>query len=1205
MADRAGQQLGNYRLIRMLGRGGFAEVYLGEHVYLNSYAALKVLHTVLRDEEQASFLKEAQTLVRLSHPHIVRVLDFAVEEGTPFLVMEFAPNGTLRQRHPVGTRLALDTIVHYVQQVASALHYAHNQRLIHRDVKPENMLIDAQNNILLSDFGLALLAQHTHPYSTHEVAQQVAGTSLYLAPEQLQGHPRPASDQYALGVVVYEWLCGTPPFRGSPLEIATQHLTMLPPSLQEQAASLAPDVEEVVLQALAKEPEQRFSDVVEFADALKLAIHGSLVYPSPIFPQTKDEAPPPDQQQQEPPGSMRQPRPLWKVPVLFTSFVGREQDVTDICELLRQPEMRLLTLLGPGGIGKTRLSVQVATALRDFFAEGVCFVHLAAVYDPKLVVAAIAAELEIPEVGAQSIFEQVKLALREKPLLLVLDNFEQVVAAASQVEELLVACPALKILVTSRVVLHVPGEQEFSVSPLELPDLKHLPASETLSQCAAVVLFVQRARSVLRSFQLTQTNARTVAEICVRLDGLPLAIELAAARVKLLPPQALLARLSQRLQILTGGARALPERQQTLRNTLKWSYDLLDGQEQQFFRRLSVFIGGWTLEAAETVVGRTIESANFSVLDGITSLLDKSLLLQFEREGEEPYLIMLESIREYGMECLLESGEAEAFQRAHALYYLAWVEEAEPHLKDSQQLTWLARLERDQENLRAALKWCIDHQAAEEALRFCGAVWRFWYIRGYWSEGLRWLKKVLSLGRTGEKRDVRAKALCGAGRLAISQGDMLTGRTFLEESVAIYREMGDKRGLAESLAMLGFDIQSKAVLSSTLLDESLVLARESAENWTLALSLQHAGWHFFMHDDVESTLPLLQESAALFREAGDKRELISTLSGLEQVATYLQGEYEQAATLAQECLILAQELGSKPDIAHAVYDLGSIALFRDEYEQAQVFFEESLVLDRELGNKSGIARGLGQIGEIYLAQGQLLKALSTLEESLRLYQDLKSTYNVAVSLNCVGDVWLSLGDPKQAKALYTEALALAQEAESKWAVARILSGLARASAVEEEPIRAAHLFGAAESWFDLRKVLEPAAYQVYRSAAENVRMQMGEEAFLSAWARGKEMILEQALSVQEQDFTPEPLSAAAPAPDVAKTSDTPAYPDDLTAREVEVLRLIAQGWTNPQIAENLVISPRTVNAHLTSIYRKIQVSTRSAATRYAIKHDLI
>jgi predicted ATPase len=629
MADRAGQQLGNYRLIRMLGRGGFAEVYLGEHVYLNSYAALKVLHTVLKDEERASFLKEAQTLVRLSHPSIVRVLDFAVEEGTPFLVMEYAPNGTLRQRHPTGTRLALDTVVHYVEQVASALDYAHSQRLIHRDVKPENMLIGAQDSILLSDFGLALLAQHTHPYSTHEVAQQVAGTSLYLAPEQLQGRPQPASDQYALGVVVYEWLCGAPPFRGTPLEIATQHLTMSLPSLREQVASLALDVEEVVLQALAKEPEQRFRAVQEFASALERASHDTSVTSS----QSAGEAAPTNHQQPNTLESIHKPKPLWKVPALFTSFIGREQDVADICALLKQPEVRLLTLLGPGGIGKTRLSVQVATELRASFADGICFIHLAAIYDPKLVVSAIAEELEIREVGAQSLIDQVKVSLRDKCFLLVLDNFEQVVEAAPQVEELLLACPALKILVTSRVVLHIQSEQEFSVSPLALPNLKQLPEGESLAQFAAVALFVQRARTVLSSFQLNAANARTIAEICVRLDGLPLAIELAAARIKLLPPQALLSRLSQRLQVLTSGTRTLPERQQTLRNTLKWSYDLLDVQEKQLFRRLSVFVGGWTLEAAEAVVERTIDHAAFSLLDGISSLLDKSLLIQVEHEG--------------------------------------------------------------------------------------------------------------------------------------------------------------------------------------------------------------------------------------------------------------------------------------------------------------------------------------------------------------------------------------------------------------------------------------------------------------------------------------------------------------------------------------------------------------------------------------------
>jgi serine/threonine protein kinase len=605
------QQLGHYRLLRLLGRGGFADVYLGEHVYLKSPAALKVLHRVLKGEDAGDFLREAQTLVRLSHPHIVRVLDFAIAEGTPFLVMEYAPHGTLRQRYPKGTRLPPETIVPYVQQVTSALQYAHDQRLVHRDVKPENMLLGAHDEVLLSDFGLAVLAPQTHPYSTHEMARQVAGTSPYLAPEQLRGRPRPASDQYALGVVVYEWFCGYPPFQGTPLEVAAQHMSMAPPPLQEQVPDLAPAIEEVVLKALAKEPQERFASVQEFAEALTHAYHTppmQLASPAP----TVEE--PPSATASQVLQSTRKPEPMWKVPTILTPLIGREEDVAAICALLERPVARLLTLLGTGGIGKTRLGIQVAKEIREHFVDGIYFVQLASISNPDLVIPTIAEVLEVREIGKRPIFEQVKTYLQEKGVLLLLDNFEQVVMAAPLIEELLIACPRLKILVTSRAVLHVQGEQEFPVSPLALPDLKLLPERAALVQYAAVALFVQRAQAMLPTFQLSETNARAIAEMCVRLDGLPLAIELAAARIKLLPPQALLIRLSQRLQVLTGGARTLPVRQQTLRNTLKWSYDLLDAGEQRIFRLLSVFIGGCTLEAIEAIGQRAAGDETVDVL---------------------------------------------------------------------------------------------------------------------------------------------------------------------------------------------------------------------------------------------------------------------------------------------------------------------------------------------------------------------------------------------------------------------------------------------------------------------------------------------------------------------------------------------------------------------------------------------------------------
>src|SRR5947209_6022673 len=437
--DRTGQQLGNYRVLRLLGHGKFANVYLGEHIYLKSHAALKILHTNFTDEERAAFLKEAQTLMHLTHPHIVRILDFAVEGDLLFLVMEYLPGGTLRELHLVGTCLPLTTIMSYVQQVASALQYAHDQRLIHRDVKPENMLLDRHAEVVLSDFGLSVLDTPTYtPYTRHKMAQQVAGASRYLAPEQLQGKPQPASDQYALGIVVYEWLCGTPPFKGSLIEIAMQHLSMPPPPLRKLVPNLAPAIEQVVLRALEKEPDRRFVRVQDFSIALEQASQEAL--PHRTFSTSTIGS--------DTPQRAVKAEALWKVPPTFTSFVGREQEVMAICRLLKQPEVRLLTLVGTGGIGKTRLILQVATTLRDHFVDGVCFVPLAAISDAELVAPTIAQELSIQGSGAQPIIEQIQVALREKHVLVILDNFEQVLPAALLIEKLLVACPRLKVVVT-------------------------------------------------------------------------------------------------------------------------------------------------------------------------------------------------------------------------------------------------------------------------------------------------------------------------------------------------------------------------------------------------------------------------------------------------------------------------------------------------------------------------------------------------------------------------------------------------------------------------------------------------------------------------------------------------------------------------------------------------------------------------------------
>ncbi len=463
------------------------------------------------------------------------------------------------------------------------------------------------------------------------------------------------------------------------------------------------------------------------------------------------------------------------LPVQPTPFIGREKEVAGVAALLSREHVRLLTLSGPGGTGKTRLGLQVADELSDRFAEGVFFVNLAPIRDPEFVLPAIAQVLGIKEASEQSPLDLLQASLREQQVLLLLDNFEQVVRAALHVAALLAACPQLKIMVTSRMALHVRAEHEFVVPPLSLPDPARLPDLIELAQYEAVTLFVERAQAIKADFALTEVNARAIAEICVRLDGLPLAIELAAARIKLLPPQALLKRLSHRLEVLTGGAQDLPDRQQTLRNTIAWSYDLLAEQEQRLFRWLSIFVGGCTLEAAEALC-QTGGEPTSSLLEGVASLLDKSLVQQTEREGEEARLVMLETLREFGLESLQGYGELEAARGAHARYYLELAEQAEPELRGPEQVTWLHRLEQEYGNLRAALEWGLE-EAAEQmaerrelALRLSAALEALWLQHGYYREARTFLERTLARSE-GESASLRARVLQAAAYVALLQGD--------------------------------------------------------------------------------------------------------------------------------------------------------------------------------------------------------------------------------------------------------------------------------------------------------------------------------------------------------------------------------------------------------------------------------------------------